>query len=189
MVSRLNPQTLLQLRIELCDTDPVVWRCVLVPDTITLVKLHAVIQAAMGWWDYHLHEFDIGGLRYGIPDPEWDLGPELINEARKKLLTVLGNRRKFDYLYDFGDSWLHRITLEERLPMRQPQCYALCVAGENARPPEDVGGIPGYYEFLEVIADPSHEEHQSMLGWCGGSFDPRRFDIDAVNESLKRIKL
>lgn len=143
----------------------------------------------MGWWDYHLHEFEIGGLRYGIPDPEWDLGPELINEARKKLLTVLGNRRTFDYLYDFGDSWLHRITLEERLPMRQPQRYALCVAGENARPPEDVGGIPGYYELLEVIADPSHEEHESMVEWCGGSFDPRRFDIDAANESLKRIKV
>jgi len=111
MVSRLNPPTLLQLRIELCDTHPVVWRCVLVPDTITLVQLHAVIQAAMGWWDAHLHEFDIGGLRYGMPDPEWDLGPELINEARKKLLTVLGNRKTFDYLYDFGDSWRHRCTI------------------------------------------------------------------------------
>ena len=68
--------------------------------------------------------------------------------------------------------------------MRQPQRYALCVAGENARPPEDVGGIPGYYELLEVIADPSHEEHESMVEWCGGSFDPRRFDIDAAHQSL-----
>jgi len=83
MPQQLNPQGLLQLRIELRDIEPVIWRCVLVPDTITLVRLHAVIQAAMGWWDSHLHEFDIAGLRYGMTDPDWDLDPELIDEARK----------------------------------------------------------------------------------------------------------
>jgi hypothetical protein len=189
MPKRLNPQTLLQLRVELRGIEPVIWRCVLVPDTITLVKLHAVIQAAMGWWDSHLHEFDIAGLRYGMTDPEWDMDLELIDEARKKLLKVLGNRRQFDYLYDFGDSWLHRITLERTLPMTKPQRYAVCVAGENACPPEDVGGVPGYYDFLHVISNPDHEEHEEMLEWCGGSFNPLHFDIDATNTVLKHIKL
>lgn len=189
MSRRLNPQSLLQLRIELLHIEPAIWRVVLVPDSITLVQLHAVIQDAMGWWNSHLHEFDIGGLRYGMIDPDWDDDPELINEARKKLLNVLGNRRTFRYLYDFGDSWLHRITLEKQLPLIKPQRYAVCMAGENACPPEDVGGAPGYFEFVEVISDPSHEEHESMLTWCGGQFDPRFFDIDATNERLKRIKL
>ncbi len=189
MSPRLNPETLLQLRIELTYTEPTIWRCVLIPDTITLVQLHSVIQESMGWWNSHLHEFDIAGLRYGMIDPDWDDDPELINEARKKLLKVLGRRKKFNYIYDFGDSWLHRITLEKIYPMVKPQRYALCVGGENACPPEDVGGVPGYYEFLDVIANPDHEEYEQMLEWCGGSFNPESFDINATNANLKRIRL
>jgi len=143
----------------------------------------------MGWRDNHLHEFDIVGLRYGMTDPEWDMDLELIGEARKKLLKVLGHRRKFDYLYDFGDSWLLRITLERTLSMIKPQHYAVCVAGENACPPEDVGGVRGYYNFLHVISNPDYEEHEEMLAWCGGSFNPLHFDIDATNTVLKHIKL
>ena len=121
MSQRQKPQTLLQLRIELRYTDPMIWRRVLVPDTITLVQLHAVIQESMGWSNSHLHEFEIAGLRYGMTDSEWDVDPELINEERKELLKVLGDQKQFDYLYDFGDSWLHRITLEKILPMIEPQ--------------------------------------------------------------------
>ncbi len=189
MSQRLNPQTLLQLRIELMHTEPVIWRTVLVPDTITLVKLHAVIQTAMGWCGGHLHEFEIDGLNYGQIDPDWGMDPEPINEARKRLLKVLGNRRHFHYLYDFGDAWWHRITLEATLPMTQPQRYAQCVAGENACPPEDVGGVPGYYEFLDAINDPAHEEHDSMMEWYGVPFDPELFDVDVTNAQLKQIKL
>jgi hypothetical protein len=201
MSERQNPQTLLKLRIELLYTDPLIWRRVLVPDTITLVKLHAVIQESMGWWDSHLHEFDIAGRRYGMTDPEWDVDPELIDEAGKKLLNVLVDQKQFDYLYDFGDSWLHRIMLEKRLPMIEqitldniipgiePQRYAMCVDGENACPPEDVGGVPGYSNFLDIISNPDHEEYDEMIEWWGGSFDPEFFDIDTANKNLKRIKL
>ncbi len=189
MPRQLNPKTLLQLRIELDYTKPAIWRSVWVPDSITLMKLHSVIQESMGWWDSHLHEFDLAGLRYGAIDPDWGDELDLIEEKRKKLLKVLGSRKKFSYVYDFGDSWLHRITLEQTLPMIKPQHHALCVAGENACPPEDMGGVPGYYGFLDVIADPDHEEHAEMLQWCGGSFDPGFFDIHATNESLKRIRL
>jgi hypothetical protein len=189
MTKTLAPATLLQLRISLKYSNPAIWRVVLVPDSITLVQLHQVIQEAMGWWSGHLHEFDIAGRRYGMIDPEWDEDPELLNEARKSLLKVLGGKKKFLYLYDFGDSWLHEITLEAQLPMIKAQRYATCLMGENACPPEDVGGLPGYYEFLEVIADTENEEHEDMLEWCGGSFDPKAFDVDAINEQLKRIKL
>jgi len=201
MSQRLNPQTLLQLRIELRYTAPMIWRRVLVPETITLVQLHAVIQESMEWSNSHLHEFEIAGLRYGMTDSEWDVDPELINEERKKLLKVLGDQKQFDYLYDFGDSWLHRITLEKRLPMIEqitldniipgiePQRYAMCVDGENACPPEDVGGVPGYHKFLDVISNPDHEEYDEMIEWCGGSFDPEFFDIDTANTNLKRIRL
>ncbi|MFC1665963.1 plasmid pRiA4b ORF-3 family protein [Pseudomonadota bacterium] len=177
------------MRIELQHIQPLIWRCVVVPDTITLVQLHAVIQDTMGWWHAHLHEFQIGHQRYGQLDPDWDTDPELINEARKRLLTVLGSKKIFRYAYDFGDDWQHRITLEQQLPLFKPQRYALCVSGENACPPEDVGGVPGYAEFLDAIADPTHEEHESMLEWCGGSFVPTHFDIEAANDNLKKIKL
>jgi len=155
----------------------------------------------MGWLNGHLHEFDIAGLRYGMTDPEWDIDLELIDEAGKKLLKVLGHCRQFDYLYDFGDSWLHRITLEkilpmieqitldEIIPMIEPQRYAVCVDGENACPPEDVGGVPGYYDFLDVISNPDHEEYEEMIEWRGGSFNPEFFDIDTANTNLKRIRL
>lgn len=201
MSERQTPQTLLQLRIELLYTDPLIWRRVLVPDTITLVQLHAVIQESMGWLNCHPHDFDIAGRRFGMIDPEWDVDPKLINEARKTLLKVLWNRKQFDYLYDFGDSWLHRITqekilpiieqitLDEIIPMIGPQRYAMCVDGENACPPEDVGGVPGYHNFLDVISNPDHEEYDEMIEWCGGSFDPEFFDIDTANKNLKRIRL
>jgi hypothetical protein len=79
--------------------------------------------------------------------------------------------------------------LEKRLALDKPQCYALCLAGENACPPEDVGGIPGYYEFLEAISDPNHEEHQQYLEWYDGYFDPSQFDLHITNAQLKHIKL
>ena len=188
MPSRLSPQSLLQLRIELLGTEPLVWRCILVPDTITLVRLHAVIQESMGWGYGHLHEFEIGGQRYGEPY-DWDDDPGLINEARKRLRTVLGRRKTLHYLYDFGDSWQHKITLEKRLSLNKPHRYAQCLAGENACPPEDVGGIPGYYEFLEAMADPDHEEHLACMEWWDGSFDPAHFDLHNTNIQLKQIKL
>lgn len=189
MPSKLVPTSLLQLRIELKNASPAIWRVVLVPDTITLVQLHRVIQETMGWYNCHLHEFDIAGIRYGTPDPDWgdDLG--MVNEARKRLLNVLHGRRKFEYLYDFGDSWLHQVTVEDQLPMLKTQRYATCLQGENRCPPEDVGGVHGYFEFLEAIHDPSHEEHESVKEWWGGEFDPREFDAVETNTRLRQLML
>jgi len=191
-VGRTGPRSLLLLRIELEHSSPAIWRSVLVPDNITLVKLHRVFQEVMGWRDYHLHEFIIDHRHYGMVDPDdpfADLGPELISEKRKKLEKVLGRTKRFEYIYDYGDNWRHTITLENRLPLTSAQPSISCIGGEMACPPEDVGGTGGYFEFLEAMADPQHEEHENMMQWWGGAFDPGGFDIFRVNERLKQIKL
>ena len=192
MVRAIGPQALLRLRIELEHSSPLIWRTVLVPDNITLVKLHLVIQEAMGWWSSHLHEFVIDHRHYGVItdwDLDWDTGPELINEQRKRLEKVLGRKKQFEYLYDFGDAWWHQITVEALQPLATMKPSARCIGGEMACPPEDVGGLGGYFDFLEAMSDPNHEEHENMLRWHGHSFDPRTFDVVQVNENLKQIKL
>jgi hypothetical protein len=190
-VRRLGPTALLQLHIELEHSEPRIWRTVLVPDNITLIKLHSVIQAAMGWWGGHLHEFVIDHCHYGQvfdDDPMLEMGPELVDERRKKLLKVLGRKKQFEYLYDFGDSWWHKIRVEGVLPLTTPRPQALCLAGEMACPPEDVGGLGGYFDFLEAVMNPQHEDHESMIEWCGGNFDPTHFDVTETNLRLQHIK-
>ena len=178
-----------QLRIELLDVEPAIWREILVPASIKLPKLHVTLLWAMGWAGGHLHEFIIGHDHFGIPDPDYDMPPLIRSEDRITLSVALGARKAFTYLYDYGDGWEHRVTVETILPpdarLQSPQC----LNGANACPPEDVGGPPGYIEFLETINDPAHEEHESMLEWCGGSFDPAAFRIHDINERLRQIKL
>ena len=184
------PRSTYQLRIMLLDVQPSVWRSVVVPTTITLPKLHMAIQHAMGWTNSHLHEFVIGGRRY-TDYLEDDWGEKLIDERRVRLEKVLGHgMRTFDYLYDFGDDWHHAIVVEqhEYLPPDATPTVR-CVGGENACPPEDVGGTHGYADFLKIIANRRHPEHRQMLTWCGGSFDPERFDVERVNELLRGIKV
>lgn len=180
---------LLQLRIELAWIKPAIWRRVIVPETITLPKLHQVIQASMGWLDCHLHEFEIAGERYGIPDPEFDFGEPIRSEKRVRLVTSLLGTTSFRYVYDFGDDWEHRIKVERRIAPEPLIDSAMCTAGANACPPEDVGGAPGYADFVEAMADPEHPEHDAMRQWHGQEFDPTTFDFVAVNLRLQNIKL
>lgn len=188
-VHTVAPAAWLQLRIALREVKPEVWRVVLVPETITLTKLHQVIQAAMGWHGGHLHEFIIGERHYGIPDPDgWDPFP-VTAEKGVRLLKALGHSKRLKYLYDFGDGWEHSVTIERRLPPTPSQASVVCVIGQNACPPEDVGGPPGYEEFLRAIGDPDHEEHEQMLNWCGGEFDPKRCDIELINRRLAELRI
>ncbi len=184
-----DPVCIYQLHIELQDIAPAIWRRLLVPGGIKLATLHRVLQVALGWTDSHLHSFDIAGKKYGIPDPEW---PEmkLVDERRATLASCLTPSVKtFTYEYDFGDGWEHTIRVESTLPIDDARSYPLCVAGANACPPEDVGGTPGYLEFVQAITDPLHPEHADMLRWCGGAFDPRGFDLNSVNAALRRLKI
>jgi hypothetical protein len=178
-----------QLRIELLHIQPPIWRRILVPASIKLPKLHFVLLCAMGWNGGHLHEFAFGGTRYGEQDPDFMDDPSMRDQADAALNKALGTLKSFTYVYDFGDDWQHRVKVEKILPPSTESRLPLCVAGSNACPPEDVGGPPGYAQFLEAINDPSHEDHQEMLEWWGGRYDAEEFDLDAVNEMLSGIKL
>jgi hypothetical protein len=179
-----------QLRIELKHLKPAIWRRVLVPETATLAQLHRILQIVMGWTDSHLHEFTIGNTRYGIPNREWPDDNPAVNEKRVILAQVLdASVKRLNYAYDFGDGWEHSVRVEKRHPAGDLPGHPVCTEGKNACPPEDVGGPAGYCAFVEAILDPHHPEHDEMLDWCAGRFDPFAFDIETVNRQLKRIKL
>ncbi|WP_051229564.1 plasmid pRiA4b ORF-3 family protein [Paludibacterium yongneupense] len=114
---------------------------------------------------------------------------DVLSEKRVTLKKALGGTRKFDYLYDFGDGWQHTIKIRKTMPGDPGLKLPLCTGGENACPPEDVGGPCGYEEFLEAIRDPRHEEHEAMLAWCGGEFDPGYFDLAAVDLRFSTMKI
>jgi hypothetical protein len=172
-----------QLKVTVMDTRPPVWRRLVVPAEMTLAHLHHVLQAAFGWWDCHLHEFEIGAMRYGVDDGE-DWRPPS-DERRARLMDVADAGSSFVYVYDFGDNWRHRIVVEKVEPAGAAVRYPLCIDGRRAGPPEDCGGTWGYREFLAAIADPAHEEHDSMLEWVGGFFDPEAFDPTEVEDRLR----
>jgi hypothetical protein len=181
--------TAVQLPVTLLDIEPAIWRQLVVPWNFHLGQLHRVIQAAFGWWDSHLHEFTIGGLRYGDPEqvgePDLEDDPRAFDETAVRLHDFgRAPDRTFLYVYDFGDNWQHRITLERPIAIDPAPRTASCIAGARARPPEDVGCTRGYERFLEIIADPDHPEHRETLTWCGGRFDPEAFDLDRTNRHV-----
>ena len=183
------PAAILQLHIELLGTKPKVWRRVLVPETITLLRLHRVIQAAFGWGHSHLHEFVAGdGERYGTSDPLYD-DPGAVKSESTRLTTVL-RRSTLNYVYDLGDDWEHRIKVEKTLAPIPGLILPFCAAGAGATPPEDCGGVSGYEEFVQAMADPGHPEHDDMATWVGvPTWDPLAFDSTEANSRLADIKL
>ena len=186
---RAVAQRVYQLRISLDEADPSIWRRLWVPGTLTLAKLDLVIQTAMGWTNSHLHEFNIDGRRYGMVDDEWPSDEPVLEDKRHKLDKVLGDVKEFTYTYDFGDNWLHIVTVEQVLAANDMNCWPMCLDGRNACPPEDVGGMGGYEEFREALQDPTHEEHDAMWRWAGGPFDPAGFDRNAVNAAIRKLKI
>jgi len=184
---KLNlPKTAFQLKVTLLEIDPPIWRRLAVPCSITFHKLHKILQAAMGWEDYHLYNFTAGHVDYGITDPEFEFDGK--DSRRTKLDQVLEKKLKFIYIYDFGDNWEHEIRVEEILQAERDKFYPVCLGGERACPPEDVGGAWGYSEFLEAISDPDHEEHENLLTWAGEDFDAEHFDLQEVNERLRKLR-
>jgi len=185
------PQEIYQIKVTLLGTRPPIWRRLLVPVGLTLEQLHDVLQSAMGWEDCHLHDFRIGQKRFGKPDPNDRLMglPATGNERTVRLFTVLGKvGAKAVYTYDFGDSWEHAIVVEKVLPPEPELPYPVCVGGKLHGLPEDCGGIPGYYNLLEAIRDPAHDQHEEMLEWVGGDFDPEAFSVDDVNQRLAPLQ-
>lgn len=177
-----------QLKVTLSGTKPPIWRRVLVDGESTLDDLHEVIQAAFGWWNYHLHLFEIGDARYGLPDPDWDFGEPVKDERRARLEQVLGVGTSFRYAYDFGDGWEHRVMVERSMPASPELVVPACLGGRRAGPPEDCGGVWGYAELLDVLADPTHPEHATRIEWVGGQFDPEAFDAAEFGDNLDLVR-
>ena len=178
-----------RMKVTLEDSKPPIWRRLLVRSDITLADLHRIIQVAMGWSDYHLHQFIVQGTYFGEPHPAYADDLDMHDEQEVTLRQIVaGEGFKFCYEYDFGDGWEHQVLVEKILPPEPDQRYPLCIKGRRACPPEDVGGVWGYLGFLEAIQDPDHPEHEEYLEWIGGEFDPEAFDLDAVNGKLRSLR-
>ena len=163
-----------------------IWRQVEVPTSITLKVLHHIIQAAMGWLDYHLWEFTIDKRRYGLPtDEDWGTEPRS-DAAKVRLRNVLRpGKTTIDYFYDFGDCWEYRLTVTDIRTGDPDFSYPRYIAGERNAPPEDCG-IPGFYQTLDAAADPKHPNHAEAKKWLD-DYDPNAFDELPIKYALSRI--
>ena len=183
MIRLLRDYPVYQLKVSLIESEPLIWRRFLVKKETTLFKLHRILQTVVGWEDAHLHEFRLGALRFGEPDPEEEY--EVLDERTIKLSQIApSDPIAFEYLYDFGDGWEHAVAIEQGVDSKTGVRYPVCIEGARACPPEDVGAMPGYERFLKVIRNRRHPEHKDMLAWIGGHFDPEAFDLRAVNQRL-----
>ena len=175
----------LQLRVTLRGIKPGIWRRIQVPGKSTFWDPHVAIQDAMGWTDSHLHQFRVANpigrelLFLGIPDEDYEDTMEPDWEWQVADMLSISQPRTL-YEYDFGDSWEHDVVLEDVLPVDSGLAYPRCVAGARACPPEDVGGVPGYEQFLQALADPDHPDRESYREWIGRPFDPAAFDPKTV---------
>jgi hypothetical protein len=186
---RATSGTVFQLKITLQDTKPPIWRRVLVDGSATLDHVHEVIQAAFGWWNYHLHEFEVGRTRYGVPDLDEDWGEPPRDERRTRLDAIASEGSTFRYTYDFGDGWEHRVAVEKVVPASSVVTAPACIDGRRACPPEDCGGTWGYRELLAILSDPNHPEHDERRDWLGRPFDPEAFDPTEFEDNLRDGRL
>ncbi len=182
------------LRINIADITPPIWRRIAVDGDLSLRALHHIIQAAFGWTDAHLHEFRVEGDTYSMLDNEhvlessYDSDEEMFDDRKGKLNRLLYTGQRFTYQYDFGDSWQHEIHVEKIEQRPEPMGSACIIDGKRACPPEDVGGIGGYDDFLTTLRDePKSQEAKDYLRWVGGSFDAEAFDQRMANATLLRM--
>ena len=184
-----KPVPVYRFKISLDEAQPPIWRRIETKD-VNLGRLHDFVQTAMGWTNSHLHCFKIGDKEYTDPrliDDEFDDQGQ-ISYARVRisdLVAEYGSKLQFGYLYDYGDGWQHTIQLEKVTDAEPRVHYPRCIGGERACPPEDIGGVWGFAEFVEAIEDPKHEQHEEYLEWCG-PYDPNDFDPAQATRQMKR---
>jgi hypothetical protein len=175
------------LRIELKDSDPPIWRVLEVPTSITLKVLHDIVQAAMGWLDYHLWEMVIDGQTYGLPmEEDWGTAPRKVASRTRLRDLLTPGTTVIDYTYDFGDNWEHALIVSDVRAGDPATVYPRFIEGARDCPPEDCGGIPGFYDMLEARADPKHPNHAEIAEWLEG-YDPDELDIFPIRVALGRI--
>jgi hypothetical protein len=207
--------TVYQLRISLRHIRPTIWRRIAVPSNVTLRQLHWAAALSMGWLCYHLYEFNIDGRTYisDCPNPLQDMfNDEVFARDYTLQETVTKKGKIFNYIYDYGDWWEHRlvaegldcgIALPEPLDRGgkgrsadvavavQGHPLAVCLDGAGACPPEDVGGLTGFREHRRIMADPRHPDHEETKIWflsvmsSGGNPDPATFSVGEANRNLR----
>ncbi len=180
----MNKEKIYQFKISVIGTKPLVWRRILVPSSYSFWELHVAIQDAMGWLDYHLHIFEMKDpntnltIEIGMPDEEDAMWERKILPDHKTGISKYfsEDNKKAIYEYDFGDSWRHEIKFEKILEADSKDNYPKCIDGKMACPPEDCGGIGGYYNLTEIINNPSDEEYNDIIDWLGGEYNYEEFD-------------
>jgi hypothetical protein len=179
------------LRVSIADSRPKIWRKLSVPGDYTLGDLHTILQIAFGWENDHMHSFTVNSTEYGMPVGDMGFGDEfdIIDEETVRLSGLdLQPKQKFKYLYDFGDSWLHEITVSKIIPIGADDEELMkprCLEGERAGPLEDSGGIWGYERMLEVLKDPNHKEYEEIYEWAG-DIDPEDMGLEDINICLEQ---
>jgi hypothetical protein len=181
-----GPAPVYQIKVSLRGAKPPIWRRLLVPGDMKLNHLHQTILATFGWCGGHLHAFDTPYGEFGDPDPEFGHRADSSVVLEQVAPAV---KDKIRYTYDFGDDWDHQILVEKVTPADPAVEYPVCTGGRRAAPPDDCGGIWGYQELIEILADPDHAEHAERLDWLGlddaSHFTPDAFDVDEVNLRLR----
>ncbi len=173
-----------QLKITLVESNPEIYRKIIVNPDVLLVDLHRIIQTTMGWTNSHLHQFSDGNYDYAPKEFEVECSKNSRTVKLNKLLKK--EKERIIYEYDFGDGWVHEIILEKIFEEDEKNQVPRCIEGKRNCPPEDCGGIWGYEDLLNVISDKKHEDYKDMMRWLGGKFDPEEFNINAINKELKK---
>lgn len=176
------------LKVTLLDLEPEIWRTIEVKGDTSLAKLHAVVQAAFGWENCHMHLFKAGKTLYGLPTDD-DFGLPTEDERKTTVAELLPKKSsKLIYSYDMGDDWHHEVKVEKVFAPVSGTKYPRLLDGARACPPEDCGGVPGFMNFVEAMADPDHEQHEELAEWFGGKFDPERFDLKKAAGVIAKVK-
>ena len=172
------------LYIELNEIKPKIWRRIKLDPNIYLDDFHRIVQTTMGWTNSHLHVFNDGDQQYAPAEFEVD---NAIDSREFRLFDILTeDNPALYYEYDFGDGWEHKIILDEVKILDKPYGKPVCIDGARQCPPEDVGGVHGYYELLEAMKEPSSFDYKDFVRWLGKPFDPDQFDADKISKLLKR---
>lgn len=180
--------TIYSLTISLNDWTPRIWRRLWVRGDMKLNEVATILYLSMGWSGYHLSEIIVKERSYGdrsIDPPsgllEWT--EYTLDDIAKDGLT------QFQFLYDFGDSWQMTVKIKEEKKLDSYAPYPVCVNGENAGPPEDMGSCPGFDHFIKVMKNKKHPEYKELSEWWGDeSFDPTHFSVDEINSLIQDKK-